>query len=384
MSAFPVLSETFVTNEIRAMRRIGHKIIPMALESYNGPCQPEDEPMRAEAIKLADISRPAALRFGLAHPRGFAAALKFANRQTSLPVRSLMWAATRVAYSASRAGCSHIHAHYAHSTAATAIAAAHIAGLTCSFIGHGHDIYSTPLDVPVKLATADIAFATCNDMANDFRRMAATVNAKVVYCGIDPDRFAPSAGTPGNGRVLAIGRLSEEKGYAVLFDALTRIPAAKRPVVDIVGAGPLDADLKRLAIELGLRDNIHFLGGRPSSWIAAEGPSYQGFVAPYLADTNSVAVKEALAMGLPVVASRLMGMKESVNLSCGRHVDPGDAAGLAEALAWLAALGPAERQALGAAGRLHALANYTLAAQAAGMTAAIREIQSRRPARCAA
>jgi glycosyltransferase involved in cell wall biosynthesis len=94
-------------------------------------------------------------------------------------------------------------------------------------------------------------------------------------------------------------------------------------------------------------------------------------------------------MGLPVVASRLMGMKESVTSACGRHVEPGDPAGLADAVAWLAGLTAAQRQALGAAARQHALANFTLAAQAAGMTAAIRDAQTAkglavRALRCAA
>jgi glycosyltransferase involved in cell wall biosynthesis len=152
----------------------------------------------------------------------------------------------------------------------------------------------------------------------------------------------------------------------------------------------LEEELKELAITTGVGGSVRFLGRMPSAWIAQEGPRYQGFLAPYVVckdndkDTSPVAVKEALAMGLPVVASRLMGMKESVNTSCGRHVEPGDAAELADAIAWLAGLTPPQRQALGAAGRRHVLANFTLAAQAAGNTAAIRDAQAAGTPRCAA
>jgi glycosyltransferase involved in cell wall biosynthesis len=74
-------------------------------------------------------------------------------------------------------------------------------------------------------------------------------------------------------------------------------------------------------------------------------------------------------------------MKEYVNPACGRHVEPGDAAELADAIAWLAGLTAAQRQAVGAAARQHALANFTLAAQAAINTAAIREVQAARAPR---
>ena len=387
LDAFPVLSETFISNEIRAMRRMGHRIVPFSLSHYNGPCQPEDEPMKAETLRLADVSTVRAAVFAAMHPRGMAAAMRFANRQKGLRPRSLLRAAARVALTARQQGCSHLHAHYAAATSATAIAAAAIAGLTCSFIGHGCDIYGPSFDLPVKLASADVVFATCDDMANDFRRMAPLVNVRVATCGVDPGRFVPSTDAASNGRLLAIGRLVEQKGYPVLFEALARLPADRRPAVDIVGGGPMEEELKQLAIDTGLGGSVHFLGRMPSAWIAREGPRYQGFVAPYVVcrdndkDTGPVAVKEALAMGLPIVASRLMGMKEYVNPSCGRHVEPGDAGDLADAIAWLTGLTGAQRQALGAAGRQHALANVTLAAQAAINTAAIREVQAARALR---
>jgi len=390
LAAFPVLSETFVSNEIRAMRRMGHTIVPLALTPYDGPCQPEDEAMRAERVHLGDISTTRALAYAASRPSGLAAALRFANRQIGIPARSLIRAAARVALAAKQHGCTHLHAHYAHSSAATAVAAAMIGGMTCSFIGHGYDIYGTPCDLPVKLSAADVVFATCEDMAADFRRLAPDVNTIVSSCGIDPDRFVPSPCATSNGRLLAIGRLVEQKGYSTLIEALARIPAAQRPVVDVVGGGPLEEELKAMAERLGVAANICFLGRKPSTWIAIEGPRYQGFLAPYVIcadndrDTGPVAVKEALAMGLPIVASRLMGLKESVQVSNGRHVEPGNVDDLADAILWLTGLSSADRQALGHAGRLHALVNYTLAAQAASITAAIHGVQQARVLPCAA
>ena len=48
LNAFPVLSETFVSNEIRAMRAQGHTVTPLALGQFDGPCQPDDDCFKPE------------------------------------------------------------------------------------------------------------------------------------------------------------------------------------------------------------------------------------------------------------------------------------------------------------------------------------------------
>ncbi|MCX7380199.1 MAG: glycosyltransferase [Alphaproteobacteria bacterium] len=384
LSAFPVLSETFVTNEIRAMRALGHRIVPVALAPFDGPCQPQDEAMKGDVIHLAEIPTLAALAV---RPDRLAAAWQFIRTQRTFPSRALLRAGARVALAARKAGATHIHAHFAHSAAATAITAARLSGLTVSFIGHGYDIYGSPVDLAAKLRAADLVFATCEDMAADFRALEPAANVTVTSGGVDPANFAPRGGRR-NGRLLAIGRLTEQKGYPVLFQALARLPSARRAVVDIVGTGPLEAELAALAEGLGVAGSVRFLGARSSAWIAANGPDYLGLVAPFVIcangdrDTGPIVVKEAMAMGLPVVASALMGMKEMVAPECGRQVPPGDAAALATAIDWLTTLDEPTRTAIGAAGRRHVEANYTLAGQAQAMTAAITSLQERRT--CAA
>jgi glycosyltransferase involved in cell wall biosynthesis len=380
LCGFPVLSETFISNEIRAMRALGHRVVPLTLVRHDGPCQPEDEGFRDEVLHLADIPTTAAIAAAAAHPDRLIAALRFARQQTGLPTRSLLRAGAQVALAARRAGCTHIHAHFAHCAAATAIVAAKLAGLTCSFIGHGYDIYGTPSDLPAKLGAVDVALATCGDMAADFRRLAPTANVRIMSCGTDPERFVPVPGVVRNGRLLAVGRLVEQKGYDVLLDALAALPARLRPTIDVVGGGELADTLPARAAALGVADAIRFLGPRPAGWIAAHGPAYLGFVAPYVItrngdrDTGPLVVKEAMCMGLPVVASALMGLKETVDAQNGRSVPPGDVAALAEALVWLAGLGEAQRAALGAAGRARAIQHHSLRGQAEGLAAAIRSV----------
>jgi glycosyltransferase involved in cell wall biosynthesis len=382
LASFPVLSETFVSNEIRAMRELGHRILPLALAPHDGDCQPEDEPFRAETLQLRSIPPSAALR-GVRAPAGLLEAVRFARAQTGLPLRSLLYAGARVAAAARDAGCTHLHAHFAHSSAATAIVAARLAGLTVSFMAHGYDVYGTPQDLPAKLAATDIALATCDDMATDFLALSPGARVQVVRCGIDPARFArPERVTQRNGRLLAVGRLVEQKGYDILLHALAALPPDRRPVIDAVGGGPLRTELEEAALTLGVAASINFLGALPNRWVADHGPDYLGFVAPYRItsngdrDTSPMVLKEAMAMELPVVASALMGMKETVCPEGGRQVPPGDVAALAEALDWIAHLPEAERQARGRAGRAHIEAGFTLRAEAEHLSAVIRRLRA--------
>ncbi|MBX9748897.1 MAG: glycosyltransferase [Roseococcus sp.] len=373
LAAFPVLSETFVSNEIRAMRAHGHRIVPVALAPFNGPCQPDDEVFRAETLALgAEAGLPSLL----GSLGGVRAAIPFLQAQQGLPRRSLWLAGARLARIARREGARHIHAHFAHSAAATAIIGARLAGITCSFIGHGYDIYGTPVDLAAKLAHSDIAFATCHDMAADFRVLAPTARVETLFCGVDPARFQPGTGRD-HGRLLAIGRLAPQKGYQALLRALHALPPEQRPVVDVVGDGPLRAEIRSLRDALGLGAHVHLMGARPSGWISEHAPAYRGFVAPYVItdngdrDTGPLVVKEAMAMGLPVLASALMGIKEMVAPETGRLVPPGDVKALSAGLGWLGALSCDERWALGHAGRARVEAMFTLRAQAANLTRAI-------------
>ncbi len=377
LAAFPVLSETFVSNEIRAMRAAGHRVTPLALASFAGRCQPEDEAFRAETLALGGIGAAQALGFALARPRRLAHATAFLRQQQGISAASLLLAGARVALAARQAGAGHVHAHFAHVAAATAIVGARLAGLPVSFIGHGYDVYGSPSDLAAKLAAADLAIATCEDMAADFRALAPTARVQVVRCGVDPDRFRRPAGmVRRNGRLLAIGRLAEQKGYGVLLQALALLPPERRPVVDAVGEGPLLEALGDQARQLGVSDHMRFLGARDSGWIAEHGPRYLGFVAPYVVcangdrDTGPMVLKEAMGMELPMVGSALMGMKEMITPESGRLVPPGDAAALAAALAWLATLEEPERRLRGQYGRRHLLGGFTLAGQARQLGAA--------------
>lgn len=386
LAAFPVLSETFIGTEMRAMEQQGHRVVPIVLTKNDFPGQDADKPLVARALYLPDFPHQdglqALLRPSLTAVRGLA----FWIAQCKSPRRSLLWTSLRIAALARATGCDHLHGHFAGPAAAHAIVAARWMGVPVSFTGHGHDIYAICEDLPEKLQATDAAIAVCNDMAAEFLRLAPTAAVSMIPCGVNPNRFQPGE-QQDNGRYLFIGRLVEAKGLDDLFQALHQIKMAQRQTVpvDIIGDGPLRQELEREAARLGIAEQVRFLGARPNQWIAAEAPAYRALLCPFKParngerDSGPVVAKEAMAMGLPVIATRFMGFKEMITPETGVLVPVGDPAALAGAILAFDALPPSNRYRLGQAGRARLLALFTDTAQARALSAVIENLPQRRP-----
>jgi glycosyltransferase involved in cell wall biosynthesis len=149
----------------------------------------------------------------------------------------------------------------------------------------------------------------------------AAVAAARRMLGVDADR--PVA--------VAVGRLSPEKGHAVLLDAMSAVLAAvPRALVLLVGDGPEDERLRASARPLG--DAVRFLGYRRD--VAGVYAAADALVLPSLSEGLPNAALEAMAYGRPVVASAVGGVPEVVlDGVTGRLVPAGDPAALARALA---------------------------------------------------
>jgi glycosyltransferase involved in cell wall biosynthesis len=176
---------------------------------------------------------------------------------------------------------------------------------------------------------------------------------------------------PGNGRdreraltVLTVGRLSREKGHEVLLRALAvPSPPGLPPLSAIVaGEGPERSRLATLAASLGLRDTVHFHGN-----VAQPASLYDRadiFVLPSHSEGSPNALLEAMAAGLPVIATQVGGVAEIVEHDrTGLLVPPDDPHALAAALARLAGDRRLRRR-LGDAARAHVRLACSLEARA--------------------
>jgi glycosyltransferase involved in cell wall biosynthesis len=190
----------------------------------------------------------------------------------------------------------------------------------------------------------------------------------VVYNGVDPEVFAPLHDRAeiraelgiGAGEVVAgtVGRLSPEKGGVDLLIRAMASLRAEYPQVRlvVVGDGPLRPQLESMAGEVGLP--VIFTGTR------TDVPRLLGaidlFVLPSLLEAMPIALLEAMAMRLPVVATRVGGVPEIVRDGIdGLLVAPGSAAALHAAIGQLVG-SPALRCRLGEAAQARVLSRFTI------------------------
>lgn len=190
----------------------------------------------------------------------------------------------------------------------------------------------------------------------------------------------PSArpgGREGGLRLATVGRFDWQKGYDLLLAALADLSA--RGVawqLDVVGSGVLEGDLRSRAVGLGIADRIRWLGRDAS--ILDVLPRAHAFVVATRAEMFGIAVLEAMALGLPVLAPAVGSLLEVVaDGESGCLVPFSPEATLPRRLAdvmarWAA--DPDERARLGLAGAARARGRFSPAVLAEGVTGVYRDV----------
>lgn len=134
-------------------------------------------------------------------------------------------------------------------------------------------------------------------------------------------------------RVVACGHLTPQKNHAVLIRAMAALPDA---ALDIVGGGPDEAALRHLAITSGVSGRVTFHGQRDRCDTLALMAEADVFAQPSLFEGHSIALLEAVALGLPLVVSNVPSQVEAVTRRdgalCALVHDVQDSAALAAAL----------------------------------------------------
>jgi colanic acid/amylovoran biosynthesis glycosyltransferase len=154
---------------------------------------------------------------------------------------------------------------------------------------------------------------------------------------VESVRARSASGSRRPGALLFVGRLVEKKGLGYLLEAVRRLPSTLAWTLDVIGDGPLRAELEAQATDCD--DRVRFLGQATRRQLFDAYASAAVVVVPSVPaasgdqDGLPVALLEAMAAGCVIVASRLPGIAEAVvDDESGLLVAPGDVEGLAQAL----------------------------------------------------
>ncbi len=160
----------------------------------------------------------------------------------------------------------------------------------------------------------------------------------------------------GTAPYVYVGRLSHEKGIETAIRAFARVPSAE---LEIIGQGPEALQLQRLAQELA-PERIKFLGFLGGAVLADYRDKAKAFIMPtVMYENSSLAILEAMAAGVPVIASDIGGIPEMVKDGVnGFLAKPGDVESWIEAINQMESFSSEQRLEMGDAGRGIAKQNH--------------------------
>ena len=323
VSDYGAASHTFVRREVAALRAMGLAILIFSVQ----PCSPRDGAVSLLGRPLLEY--PTGLLWALLNrPRKLLSCWSLSLRHRVGGWRPLLWSqfhfveALVLARLMHRQGARHLHNHFANSGATVGMLAAHLAGIPWSMTLHGISETDHPAGALLAEKVNRAAFVAC---ASYFMRAQAMrlVDTKqwskmhIVRCGIDlsvlPDSPASGRDKRDPPRLVCVGRLSPEKGYPGLFTALSHlIEKGLDFSLTIVGGGPSSQSVHAQAAALNRAGRVRFTGPLPERATLAEIAEADVLVLPSLMEGLPVVLVEALALGRPVIASRVAGIPELV------------------------------------------------------------------------
>jgi glycosyltransferase involved in cell wall biosynthesis len=183
------------------------------------------------------------------------------------------------------------------------------------------------------LSRADIVLPVSKDLERALVALAPEARTRVVP-NVVAEVFSPAPSEDGQRtRLLSVGLLdTPRKGVDILLEALALLPERGHLHLDIVGEGKLRPQYEALTERLGLADSVAFHDLEAKQVLAERMRSAHLFVLASRYENNPCVVLEAMASGLPVVATRVGGVPELVTPESGRLAEPLEPSSFAAAL----------------------------------------------------
>jgi colanic acid/amylovoran biosynthesis glycosyltransferase len=393
MSHYPAISHAFVLREVEHLRATGLEVDTLSIH------RAANEDLLSAADRAAAATTTSVLPTDVrelvsAHagafarsPRRYLSTLALALRTGAPGLRERLWhlfyfaEAMILVRHCRRAAIAHLHAQFADSATDVAMLVTHyrrgqrVDGQACtwSLAVHGSvEFYNVDrYALTDKIEDSRFAVAISDFGRSQLMRLSDSSrweHIHVVRCGVDLAVYEPPSDRSDSAtaaEVLFVGRLLHGKGLSLLFEAVAELRGRGLDIaVIVVGDGPARAEVEAAGTVLRVSEHLRFLGSVGQDDLLARYAAADVFCLPSFAEGIPVVAMEAMAMALPVVTTRIMGIPELVE--DGKHgllVPPGRVDALADALERLVR-NPDERRLMGVAGREKVRADYDVARSA--------------------
>lgn len=383
VNQYPAPSHTFIRREIAAIEALGTPVERFTLRASDGQLRdPADLEERRRTRVVLDVG-PMGLLGAVAEaavraPRRFARALGLAvdlARGTSRGVvvglvyfaeacQLLRWFRT--------SRTSHVHVHFGTNAATVALLVRRLGGPPFSVTIHGPEEFDRPEELAIGRKVAGSAFAVA---ISDYGRSQLYrwcdrddwPKIHTVRCGVDSQVLGSEVvPIPDTHRLVAVGRLSEQKGQLILVEAMSRLVELHPDVqLSLVGDGPMRATIEAAIARTGCTEVVHLRGMMSTEEVLDEIRGARAMVLPSFAEGLPIVLMESLALSRPVVATFVAGIPELVDETCGWLVPAGSVSALVDALSEVLTLDAPRLEEMGRVGRERIRAEHDVTRQAA-------------------
>jgi colanic acid/amylovoran biosynthesis glycosyltransferase len=330
-SQYPATSHTFISREVAALRRLGFRLDTFSIRPPSG-AEFQDEGIAAEAHNTFTVlKQPGTTILGahlatlFSNPAGYLRTLGLAlsHRPPGLRGFGLSIAhfaeAVVLARELRRRKITRLHNHFANSAATVGYLATRLLNMPWSFTMHGisETDYPAGLLLGRKIEAADfVACVSYFGRAQAMRLVTPDQWSKlhVVRCGLPLSELPEHAPRGSAKSLIAVGRLSPEKGQAGLLEAFASVTGEHNHLeLVLVGDGPEADRLHALAAQLGITERVRFAGRLSEADTLGEIAKADILVLPSFMEGLPIVLMEAMAMGTSVIASRVAGIPELVD-----------------------------------------------------------------------
>ncbi len=407
LNTYPMTSTTFIRREVEAVERTGVPVLRFAVRPWPEKLvDPEDQRerertdylmQRLHMLPLAVLQ--VVLQRPLAFGRALAGAVKLASAPRANRIRPFAYLAQAALLflKTRKAGVDHVHAHFSTNAAAVAMLCRLMGGPTYSFTVHGPDELMDPasLSLAFKAANARSVIAITRYCRAKILEHVAPADAErvhIVPCGLDLERM-PEDPRPvtADMNLVCVGRLCPQKGQIHIPAAVARLRERFPDLrVRLIGDGESRAAIEEEIARHDVASMVRLSGWGSNEEVRNAILASRALLLPSYHEGLPIVIMEAFALRRPVITTRIAGIPELVDGSCGWIVNSGDLEALICAMAEALAAPASDLQRKGAEGRRRVEAHHDLATiaprllEAIGFERDMAVADATRPARASA